>query len=43
MRMILMVGMAMQLAGCTAATMEGFSEIAALDSVERIDISAVAA
>ena len=38
-----MVGMAMQLAGCTAATMEGFSEIAAQDSVERINISAVPA
>ena len=43
MRNILMVGMAMQLAGCTAATMEGFTEIAAQDSVERIDISAVPA
>ncbi len=43
MRKILMIGMAMQLAGCTAATMEGFSEIAAQDGVERIDISAVPA
>lgn len=43
MRKILMVGMAMQLAGCTAATMEGFSEIAAQDGVEQIDISKVPA
>ena len=43
MRKILIVGMAMQLAGCTAATMEGFSEIAAQDGVERIDITAVPA
>lgn len=43
MRKFLMVGMAMQLAGCTPATMEGFNEIAAQESVERIDISAVPA
>lgn len=41
MKEILIVCMAMQLAGCTAATMEGFREIAAQDSLERIDISAV--
>ena len=33
MRKILMVGMAMQLVGCTSATMQGFSEIAAQDGV----------
>ena len=43
MRKILMVGMAMQLVGCTSATMQGFSEIAAQDGVERVDISAVPA
>lgn len=43
MRKMLIIGMAMQLAGCTTATMEGFSEIAAQDGVERIDISAVPA
>ena len=43
MRKILMVGMAMQLAGCTAATMEGFSEIATQDGVEQIDITKVPA
>jgi hypothetical protein len=41
MRKILIAGLAIQLAGCTAATMEGFGEIAAQDGVERIDISAV--
>jgi len=43
MRKILIVSMALQLAGCTAATMEGFSEIATQDGVERIDITAVSA
>lgn len=38
---ILIAGLAMQLAGCTAATMEGFEKIAAQDGVERVDISAV--
>lgn len=43
MQKILIAGLALQLAGCTAATMEGFREIAAQDGVERIDISAVPA
>ena len=43
MKKILIVGMAMQLAGCTPATMEGFSKIAAQNGAERIDISAVPA
>lgn len=43
MRKILIAGLAVQLAGCTAATMEGFNEIAAQDGVERVDISAVPA
>ena len=41
MQKILIAGLAMQLAGCTAATMEGFEKIAAQDGVARIDISAV--
>ena len=41
MQKILIAGLAMQLAGCTAATMAGFEKIAAQDGVERVDISAV--
>lgn len=43
MQKILIAGLAMQLAGCTAATMEGFKEIAAHDGVQRVDMSAVPA
>ena len=43
MQKILIVGAAMQLAGCTAATMEGFNEIATQDGVQQVEISAVPA
>ncbi len=43
MQKIWIVGLAMQLAGCATATMEGFEKIAAQDGVERVDISAVPA
>jgi hypothetical protein len=43
MRSILMIGVAVHLAGCTAATMEGFNQIASQADVERVDISSVPA